>query len=138
MKAKPIRAGRGTGQGAGALFFAKDTGRILFVLRSEDCDYPNVWCSLGGGVEHGESLEKALRREVVEEAGYDEDYPIIHMHSDQQGDFTFHNHWAIVPREFTPTLNDEHSAYQWCDELPKPLHPGVQRSLDAFEKRIMP
>jgi hypothetical protein len=36
----------------------------------------------------------------------------------------------LVDREFTPTLNEEHSGYAWCDyeNYPKPLHQGVKNS----------
>jgi 8-oxo-dGTP pyrophosphatase MutT (NUDIX family) len=131
-----LEAGRETGQGAGALFYAQDTGRLLFVKRSEYCDHPNVWCGLGGGIENGETHEEAIRREVWEEAGYQSNDPLIHMHSDQQGSFVFHNYWAITPHEFEPVLNDEHNDYCWSNELVEPLHPGLERSIAEFEKRI--
>ena len=131
-----IESGRGTGLGAGALFYARDTGRFLFVKRSEDCDYPNVWCGLGGGVEPGEALEQAVRREVWEEARHKFDSPLVPMHQDVQNDFTFHNYLAPIDTEFEPVLNDEHTEHMWSDSIPEPVHPGLMRSINAFEEKM--
>jgi hypothetical protein len=61
------------------------------------------------------------------------------MHRDYQPDtgYTFHNFVAIVPQEFLPTLNDEHTDYKWItmDKFPNDLHPGLARSITAFKRR---
>jgi dATP pyrophosphohydrolase len=129
-----VVAGRNTGVGAGVLFCARDTGRVLFVLRSPSCESPNTWCGLGGGVESGETIEQGVRREVQEEGGFSDPYDLVHMHSDDQGDFTFHNHYAWVPTEFEPTLNEEHTEHRWCDKIPQPIHPGLLRSILAYQE----
>ena len=127
-------AGRNTGVGAGVLFCARDTGRVLFVLRSPNCESPNTWAGLGGGVEQGETIEQGVRREVQEEGGFSDPYDLIHMHSDDQGGFVFHNHFAWVPTEFDPVLNNEHTEHRWCDEMPQPIHPGLLRSILAYQE----
>ena len=131
-----ITAGKETGEAAGVLFIAKDTGRVLFVLRSNQGDDPNVWCSLGGGVEEGESIDQAVHREVGEEAGFYGDYDLQHIHTSDDGSFKYHNHIALVPTEFTPKLNEEHTDYVWADKLPTPLHPGLQQALDEYAKGL--
>jgi len=45
-------------------------GRILLQLRDEKPKrYPNYWAFFGGGIEKGETPEKAFRRELKEELG---------------------------------------------------------------------
>lgn len=46
------------------------SGKILLGQKKKNVGpYPNVWCLPGGGVEEGETLEEAIRREVKEETG---------------------------------------------------------------------
>lgn len=131
-----IKAGRETSCGAGVLFFAADTGRFLWLRRSDRGDCAGTWCTTGGGVEPNETIDQAVKRETVEEADFDGDYDLIHMHRDVQPDgFTFHNHMAIVPTEFEPTLNDEHTAFQWSDEMPEPGHPRLAHAIGEWIKR---
>jgi len=133
---RSLKAGRSTGTAAGALFYAKDTGRFLFVKRSDRGDCAGTWGVPGGGVEDFETIEEAVRREADEEVGYNEPYDLIHMHRDVQPDgFTFHNHMAVVPNEFEPRLNDEHTAYVWSEEMPEPMHPRLALSIDAWSQR---
>ncbi|WP_405060414.1 NUDIX hydrolase [Kribbella sp. NBC_01505] len=53
-----------TGAGVGVLVW-DDQGRVLLQQRSDD----HTWCIPGGGVEPGEHLEDAARRELQEETG---------------------------------------------------------------------
>ena len=56
----------------GAKVFVKNrkTGKFLFVLRDNKPNilYPNMWGTLGGGIDKGESPAEALRREMEEES----------------------------------------------------------------------
>ncbi len=55
---------------AGALVVADD-GRIFFQKRSAARRlFPNTWDIVGGHLEHGETPEQAMRREVTEETGW--------------------------------------------------------------------
>jgi len=47
-------------------------GRVLLMLRDNKLTipYPNYWTLLGGFVEEGETLEEALKREIMEELNY--------------------------------------------------------------------
>lgn len=128
-----ITAGRETGRGAGALIYCPPTGRFLLVKRSKYGDEPNTWCGLGGGVEADETDEEATRREIWEEAGFDGDMKLIHMNEHTPNpEFTFHNYFGIVDREFEPELNHEHTDYQWVTEWPTEMHPGLMESINEY------
>ncbi len=68
-------------------------GRILLMKGRlpSDPSAPGVWFTVGGGVEAGESLEAAARREIGEETGFDrvEVGPVLwrseQVHKDRKG-----------------------------------------------------
>jgi len=129
-----LMAGRETGEGAGALFYAEDTQKFLILLRADDGDDGNCWCCLGGGRDmvdgQPEDLETTVRREAFEEGGLamDAEYELIHVGTKRYPDgFTFHNYLALIPEEFLPIINDEHKSFQWVDwaDLPKEMHQGM-------------
>lgn len=131
-----ITAGRATGQGAGAIFYAADTGQFLIVQRSDTGDCAGQWCGLGGGVDDTDtSYEHTVRREAEEEGGFSQDAPCdLHfINSDDQGDFVFHNYLAVVPNEFEPVLNHEHTDHAWVpyeEFANREMHEGLMRSLN--------
>lgn len=136
LSAKRIIADASTGVGGGVVFVAEDTGRMLFLLRSPNCDEPNTWACPGGGIEDGESVTEGIRRELQEEINFTRKVNLEPMHIDKQDNgFTYHNYYAFVPTEFTPELNDEHTDFRWSKEFPDPMHPGLRRSFDAFIKQ---
>lgn len=61
-----------------ALIFSKD-GKILMGKKdpTKGGVYPDAWHIPGGGIDEGETMEKALTREVLEEVGIDiNPYPL--------------------------------------------------------------
>ena len=76
-----------------------------------------------------------LTREIYEEVGktptIKKMIPLEQYTSSDQH-FKYNTYILIVDDEFIPTLNEEHSAYAWCDynSFPKPLHKGVRSSLN--------
>lgn len=100
-------------QAAGILFVSN--GKCLLIKRSSDSPYPKEWGLPGGHIEEGETPEQAARREFTEECGLTytgELTPIMHT-NDGQVDFT--TFLAVVPEQFKPALNHEHTAYLWVD-----------------------
>lgn len=119
---------------SGGLFLAKDTGRFLFLLRTQG-KTAGTWGLVGGKKEPDDATPyDALKREIQEEVG--KTPPIkkiipleLFISNDQQ--FQYNTYVLVVEKEFIPQLNEEHAGYAWCDlnAWPKPLHQGVKTSL---------
>ncbi len=114
----------------GVLFYAKTTGRILYLLRN---GREQNWGIPGGKIERGETLLQALLRECHEEIGHMPDNRLYPLDCYRSGDskFTYHTFFCIIDEEFIPKLNREHTAYAWCDVgvYPKPLHGGLYTAM---------
>jgi len=118
---------------SGALFYARNTKRFLFLERTKT-KTAGQWGLVGGMAEGNETPWKALEREIQEEVG--KTPPIkkiipLEMFTSNDSKFFFHTYLAIVDNEFIPTLNDEHSGYAWTNVncWPKPLHVGLRNTL---------
>ena len=119
---------------SGGLFLAKETGRFLFLLRSQG-KTAGTWGFVGGRKEPSDVTPyDALTREIHEEVGktptIKKIIPLELFVSNDQN-FQYNTYVLLIEREFIPTLNEEHSGYAWCnyDSYPKPLHQGVKSSL---------
>lgn len=125
-----LRSDASTGKAAGATIYCPDTGRFLFVKRSNTGDAPNVWACLGGGVDPGESIVQAIKREFMEEGQVDIDefvlYPFYRF--DSPG-FSYYNFLGVCHEEFEPVLNHEHTDFCWSATPPTPLHPNFEKAL---------
>lgn len=106
-------------------------GGILFLKRA-DGNFTGHWGLPGGGVNDGETHERAAHRELLEETGHYLTGPMEHLHTADNG---FVTHLAHVPDTFTPMLNGEHSEFVWAfpDNPPAPLHPGVKAMIGATD-----
>ena len=119
---------------SGGLFLAKETGRFLFLLRTQG-KTAGTWGFVGGKKEPNDVTPyDALTREIQEEVGktptIKKIIPLELFVSNDQN-FQYNTYVLLVDREFIPTLNEEHSGYAWCnyDAYPKPLHQAVKSSL---------
>lgn len=113
---------------AGCIIVAKDTGRWCLQQRSDTVSDPGVWSTWGGGVEPGETLEQAVRRELAEEGGYVGALTLEPLHSNAK----YATFIGRVPHEFEPRINQESKSWCWADQdqLPEPLHPGLEQALN--------
>jgi len=119
---------------SGGLFLAKETGRFLFLLRSQG-KTAGTWGFVGGKKEPNDITPyDALTREIQEEVGktptIKKIIPLELFVSNDQN-FQYNTYVLLVDREFIPILNEEHSGYAWSnyDSYPKPLHQAVKSSL---------
>lgn len=110
---------------AGLFFYCKNTGRFLYLLRS-DANF--AWGVPGGKIEKEETLLEGLERECLEEIGYfPKDAKLIPIQKFVNNTFTYHTFFCAVEDEFVPILNNEHVGYAWIGDgqHPKPMHPGL-------------
>lgn len=117
---------------AGVFFYAQDTNRFLFLLRSDDKN-PGNWGIPGGKIEKDESLSEGIERECLEEVGYFPiDSKLVPIQKFVNNTFTYHTFFCVIPNEFKPLLNEEHCGYCWIDpeHYPKPLHPGLFNTIN--------
>lgn len=109
-----------------------EASRVLLIRHG----YRPGWHFPGGGVEHGEDIEAALTREVLEETGVTIVKPPrligIYSHFDDfPGDHIILfliRHWQ---RDVVPEANAEIAEHRFCalDDLPNGLSPGTSRRL---------
>lgn len=101
----------------------KDNDLFLVVKRNENDDlYPGAWEFTGGHLEDGETLKDGLKRELIEEIGYTENFnPIITHYFDEvkeknnelihdlEIDFII----KVDKSKVNVKLSEEHSDYKW-------------------------
>jgi 8-oxo-dGTP pyrophosphatase MutT (NUDIX family) len=124
---------------AGVLIFSLTTKRFLFLLRN-NTKTKNTWGMPGGKIHANESVIDGLHREIFEELGeipqVIKTIPLETFTSFDE-EFQYFSFIFIVNNEFIPILNDEHGGYAWAaiDRFPKPLHPGLFKSLSINKIR---
>ena len=119
---------------SGALFYATNTKRFLFLQRTET-KTQGTWGLVGGLARNTESAFEGLKREIEEEVGdtprFKKVIPLEMFTSNDQK-FYFHTYLIAIDGEFIPKLNNEHSGYCWCafECWPKNLHGGLRNTLN--------
>lgn len=126
-------------QAAGAIVMAKSTGRLLFMLRSDEVEEPGTWGNCGGAFHiERETPEKAALREVRQETGWTGAIDLVPLYVFKKGSFRYFNFLATVEEEFAPHLGWEADGHEWraFGDWPQPLHFGLQalfRDTDSVE-----
>lgn len=126
--------------GAGLLFKAQDTGRVLFALRSAEVNEPGTWGVWGGAIDFHEDPLQAAKREAREEAGYTGEIQFEKLFTFRRDGFTYTTFLGTIPHEFKPRLNWESEGYRWVEpgEWPQPLHFGVKALLPQLDQAVEP
>jgi len=120
---------------AGLLVFAETTGRFLLLRRSAYVNNPGFWSCPAGRIDRGEAPIDAAVREFYEEAGYAAGKrgmtvdPVALLDPGKRRRFFYFR--GLVPTQFVPRLNWESDGWGWfyANDLPKPMHPGMVRTL---------
>jgi 8-oxo-dGTP diphosphatase len=110
------------------VLFLAPTGRIGLTLRSRFVLEPNTYGLVGGAVDTGEKLQKAVSREAREELGVLIDPTKLKLlYTYEELGFRYTTFLYPTRNEFQPKLNWESLAFVWfgLDDLPENLHPGV-------------
>lgn len=121
-------------EGVGTFIYCITTKRYLFLLRNNS-KYSGSWGLAGGKIDDGENVLESLYRELSEELGFNFTHakviPIEKFTSDN-AKFIYNTFLIPITEEFVPILNDEHRGYCWValEDYPKPLHPGVWRTIN--------
>ncbi|MGK5631048.1 NUDIX hydrolase [Streptomyces sp. URMC 123] len=117
---------------------ADPAGRVLLLHRPADDYLGGLWELPSGGVEPGETLIAALRREVAEETGL-----TVTAVGDYLGHFDYHSGSGRLTRQhnFTATTAgqtvqiSEHDAHQWADAGQQgQVSSAVRAVLDTWRK----
>ena len=121
-------------EGVGTFIYCVPTQRYLFLLRNQG-KYASTWGVAGGKIQAGEQILSSLYRELSEELDYDFTYTKvipIEKFTSENGNFAYHTFLIPLLEEFVPKLNEEHRGYCWVhlEDHPKPLHPGVWRTIN--------
>ncbi len=121
-------------QGAGCILYARTTRRLLLPFRSFFVLEPHTWGVWGGAVDPGNEIGESVRRQVVEETGFEGEVELIPLcvFQDEEHGFRYHNFIGVIDDEFEPVLNWESDDARWFDEgeWPDPLHFGLRYLLD--------
>jgi len=124
-------------------FQKKTVGARALILRDEEIllvkhTYMPGWCTVGGGVDAGESPLQALQRELHEEVGIKlkSAPPILgfyYSNKEDRDDYVI----LYICTDFTtekPTTSDEIAEAKWFSltKLPSDITPATQRRIEEY------
>ncbi len=97
----------------------REDGKILVLKRSAEDDHlPDMWETVGGGMDREETPQKALQREIFEETGL-----VVHIGSPfnvftfvkDTGEFKVGITFLCDCSNDTVILSNEHSDFRWIE-----------------------
>jgi len=127
-------AGDGVGKHVVGAVLSDADGRVLLLRRSAGDHLAGLWELPSGGVEDGETLVEALRREVTEETGL-----TVRQVETYLGHFDYSSRSGAKTRQFTfavsadagPVRLSEHDGYEWADRGAQERASGAVRAVLA-------
>ena len=125
------------------------SGKYLISQRGDACpDENGRWEPAGaGGIDHGETMQEAVVREIMEECGAevsDIDYlGFREVFRDFDGEIYHHIAFdfkvkAVNPEGVKITEPDKCSEIRWCtiDEIPTPMHSQFPIFLEKYKDKL--
>lgn len=113
-------------------------GEYLMVKRGQG-DSVGTWAFPAGMVEAGESPEVGARRELMEECAVaaPDSLKLINTDDSQDG-LVFTTFAGTMDTKPDAVINDESSEFGWfaLDSLPSPLHPAIERDIEALTELL--
>jgi len=102
-----------------AIIFRRNDSRIEYLLLKRLPQKNGFWQPVTGGMEEGETLEEALRREIMEETGIRKIVAMIEglyyfEFSDPNPNQEYAYGVEVSPSEEILLDGREHSEYRWC------------------------
>ena len=117
----------------------RDKDLFLIVKRNENDNlYPGVWEFPGGHLEDGETIKEGLKRELLEETGFTDEFnPIITHYYDEikskNGKLIYNLEIDFIINvdrsKLEIKLSDEHSEYKWVTKDSKCLDDFIKCKL---------
>ena len=117
----------------------RDKDLFLIVKRNENDNlYPGVWEFPGGHLEDGETIKEGLKRELLEEIGFTDEFnPIITHYYDEikskNGKLIYNLEIDFIINvdrsKLEIKLSDEHSEYKWVTKDSKCLDDFIKCKL---------
>lgn len=97
----------------------RSDGKILVLKRSDNDDHkPNVWETVGGGMDREETPQEALQREILEETGLAVNVGVpfnVFTFKKDTGEFKVGITFLCECVGGEVTLSHEHSDFRWID-----------------------
>lgn len=118
-------------------------GKILIVKRSVGDDHlPEVWETVGGGMDTEETPQQALKREIKEETGLEaniqEPFNVFTFRK-QTGEYKIGITFLCDVDDDTVVLSHEHSEYRWIEPLEFtsfPSVPSLYEEIAQYAERV--
>lgn len=132
--------------GCGALIINENNEALLLKRGSKTRNQAGMWSKPGGGVEFGESVEDAIKREILEELGIELEL-VCYLSYTEQIFKAEDQHWVAIsylakiknggkPRNLEPHKHEE-IAWFALDNLPQNLSSTTIDSTKAYKELLV-